>query len=68
MNNKPVKIIGFDLGHGEISLANIQANQNDREPPKAMLLHRQRYANLRRSLIILVREPSLDKTGIFVKW
>jgi actin-like ATPase involved in cell morphogenesis len=42
MNNKPVTIIGFDLGHGEISLAKIQANQHDREPPKPMLLHRQK--------------------------
>lgn len=39
MNNESVIIIGFDLGHGEISLAKIQANNNDREPPRPMLLH-----------------------------
>ncbi len=43
MNNKPVRIIGFDLGHGEISLAKIQANHNHREPPIPMLLHRKKY-------------------------
>lgn len=43
MNNKPVRIIGFDLGHGEIALGIVQSNNNDQEPPKPMLLHKQKY-------------------------
>jgi molecular chaperone DnaK (HSP70) len=43
MNNDSVRIIGFDLGHGEIALAKVQSNNNDQEPPKPMLLHGQKH-------------------------